>query len=287
MNKTWKNGRLIGADKAVVSVSDRGFMYGDGVFETMRVYNRIVFKIDEHMARLERSLKTIRIKPPYSKSHLKKVIYNLLKTNKLKNAYIRITVTRGEGRFGIEQKDMLRPNTVIVAKEFSPYPDRMFKKGISCRIVGTRQNEHSSISSVKSLNFLNYIMARFEAKDSGSDEAIVLNTKGHVAEAVTSNIFIVKGRSISTPSIASGALPGITRSVVIDIAKSLGIKVSQKTVSRRELLAAEEVFLTNSLAELLPVTSIDRKKIGRGLPGPVTKLMHNAYRIEVTRQSTK
>lgn len=287
MNKAWINGKVIAADKARISIFDRGFMYGDGVFETMRCYAGAVFKIDEHMARLERSLRKIRIRPPYSKSHLKSAIYDLLEANKLKSAYVRITITRGEGRFGIEHKDKLKPNTVIVAKEFGGYPRRILEKGISCRVVDTRQNERSILSGIKSLNFLNYIMARFEAKDRASDEAIVLNTKGYVTEAVTSNVFIVKGPSIATPSIASGALPGITRSVIMKLAKKLDIKISEKAISYKELLNAREVFLTNSLAEVLPVIRIGRKKIGRGLPGDITKLLHLSYQKEVLREALK
>ena len=284
MSKVWINSKMVSTDKARISIFDRGFMYGDGVFETMRCYEGVVFKIDEHMARLEKSLSKVRIKPPYSKNYLKNAIYNLLEANKLKSAYIRLAITRGEGRLGIEHKDKLRPNTVIVAKEFGGYPDRMFNKGISCRVVDIYQNERSPLSGIKSLNFLNYIMARFEAKDSGSDEAIILNTKGYVAEAVTSNIFIVKSDSIATPSIANGALPGITRSIIIEIAKRLDIKVVEKSISHKELLNAREVFLTNSLAEVLPVIKIDRKKIGRGLPGEITKILHVSYQKEVLRE---
>ena len=287
MNKAWINNKLVDINKARISIFDRGFMYGDGVFETMRSYRGVVFKIDEHMSRIERSLKMVRIRPQYTKNHLKKAIYELLETNKLKSAYIRLTTTRGEGRFGIEHKDGLRANTVIVAKEFNGYPDRIFKKGIRCHVSNMRQNEYSPLSGIKSLNFLNYIMARFEAKDSGSDEAIVLNAKGHVAEAVTSNVFIVKESSIATPSIVSGALPGITRSIIIEIAGKLNIKVSEKSISCKELLSAREVFLTNSLAEVLPVIKIDRKKIGRGLPGDITKLLHASYQKEVTRETLK
>lgn len=287
MSKVWMDKRIVDAKKASISVFDRGFMYGDGVFETMRAYAGVVFKIDAHMARLERSLKTARIKLPYSKSYLKREICKLLAINKLKSAYIRLTVTRGEGRFGIEYKDVLKPHVVIVAKEFSSYPDETFRKGISCRVVSIRQNDSSPLANIKSLNFMSYIMARFEAKDAGCDEAILLNTKGRVAEAVTSNVFIVKGNSIVTPSIDSGALPGITRGVVIGMAKRLGMRVVEKPVSYRELLGAREVFLTNSLAEVLSVVKVGRKRIGHGIPGDITKLLRIAYQKEVIREVLK
>ena len=285
MSKVWVNKKFFNIDKARISIFDRGFLYGDGVFETMRGYAGAVFKIDEHLDRLGRSLKVIGIRLPYSKNYLKKEIYRLIAVNKLKNAYIRLTLTRGEGRFGIEHKDALKPNVVIVAKKFTSYPGWMFDKGISCHVVKIRQNELSPISNVKSLNFLGYIMARFEAKAAGAYEAILLNTKDHIAEAATSNLFIVKGNTVMTPSITSGALPGITRAVIIKIAKSLGLKVIEKSLFYKELMNSDEVFLTNSLAEVLPVTKIDRKMIGLGLPGDITKLLHISYQKEVTRNS--
>lgn len=284
MKKVWINKKLFDIDKARVSVFDRGFMYGDGVFETMRSYAGVVFKIDEHLDRLARSLKAAGIKFPYSNSYLKKEIYRLLGVNNIKNAYIRLTITRGEGRFGIEHKDALKPNVVIVAKGFGSYPGWMFKKGISARVVGMRQNDLSPLAGIKSLNFMNYIMARFEAKESGCDEAIILNTKGRVAEAVTSNIFTVKGNIVVTPPITDGALPGITRAVIIKAAKKLGLRVIEKSLSYKDLMGSDEVFLTNSLAEVLPVTKIDRKSIGAGLPGQVTNLLRASYQHQVIHE---
>ncbi len=277
MNKVWINGKLIDMNKASISIFDRGFMYGDGVFETMRSYDGEVFMIDEHLRRLARSLKTVAIKAPYSREYLKKEICRLISVNRLKEAYIRLTVTRGEGRFGIEHKDILKPNVVIIAKKFEGYPKWMIDKGISCRTVRIRQNELSPLSGVKSLNFLNYILARFEAKDEGADEAIVLNTKGYVAESPTSNIFMVKGKTLITPTIDSGALPGITRDIIMRLAKKLGLRIIEKRVSHKELIKSDEVFLTNTLAEILPVTLIDRRKVGSGVPGPITELLLLTY----------
>ncbi|MCX5678840.1 MAG: aminodeoxychorismate lyase [Candidatus Omnitrophica bacterium] len=281
MKKVWINKKLFDMDKARVSIFDRGFMYGDGVFESMRSYAGVVSKIDEHLGRLARSLKTTGIKSPYSNSYLKKEIYRLLGVNNLKNAYIRLTITRGEGRFGVEHKDVFKPSVVIIAKEFDRYPDWMFEKGISAHIVSTRQNDLSPLAGVKSLNYLNYIMARFEAKKSGCEEAIILNTKGRIVEAVTSNIFIVKRNAIVTPLITDGALPGVTRAVIIKIAKKLGFRVIEKSLSPKELMNSDEIFLTNSLAEVLPVTKIDRKPIGAGIPGHVTNLLRISYQNQI------
>lgn len=273
MSKVWINKKLLDANKARISIFDRGFMYGDGLFETMRSFSGKVFEIDEHLDRLGRSLKTIGIRAPYSKNYLKKEIYRLLGANALKDAYIRLTVTRGEGRFGIERKDPQKPNVVIFAKKFEGYPERIFRQGISARVVSMRQDGLSPLSGIKSLNFLGHIIARFRAKDAGADEAIILNTKGCVAEAATSNVFTVKRGVIITPSLASGILPGITRAVIIRLAKRLSLKVIEKSLSYRELLKSDEIFLTNSLAGVLPVTKVDRKTIGSGRPGEITRLL--------------
>jgi branched-chain amino acid aminotransferase len=277
------NGMLVDSDKAKVSVFDRGFMYGDGVFETMRSYAGTVFRIDAHLKRLFTSCDVLGIRPPTGRKRLEEAVYRALAANRLKCAYIKVAVTRGEGRLGIGHQDRFRPNAVIVAKEFEGYPEWMFSKGISAKVAGIRQNDLSVLSRIKSMNFLGYIIARSEAKAMGYDEAIVANTKGHIAEAATSNIFLVKKETLITPSLLSGILPGITRSVVIAIARRLGLPVREKAVTRNELIAADEVFLTNSLAEVLPVRAVDGRCIGSGVPGDVTKLLHISYQKEVIR----
>lgn len=283
MQKIWINGKLVISDKAKISVFDRGFMYGDGAFETMRSYAGKVFKLDRHIDRLLVALKALRIEHKYSKEYLCGAIYKALKVNGLSSAYIKLVVTRGEGRFGISYKDKFSPNTIITAKDFSGYPGWMFDMGVSANITGV-QNEQSVMSGIKTLNYLPYIMARFDAKDRGSDEAILTNTKGFITEAATSNIFIVKKNKLVTPSIGSGILPGISRGVVIEIAKKLKMSVKERLVSRTELFSADELFLTNSLAEVLPVTKVDSKPVGSGIVGPITKLLHISYQKEVIRE---
>lgn len=281
----WINGRFIDIDKARVSVFDRGFLYGDGVFETMRSYAGIVFRSGDHIDRFFNSLKVVRIKSPHDKIYLKKIIYNTLKVNGLKNAYIRLSMTRGEGKFKIGYKDAFRPNVMVVAKDFEEYPLWMYKTGLSANVIkGICRNERSALSSIKSLNFLGLIVGRIYAKEAGYDEAILTNTKGHIAEAATSNVFLVKRERIVTPSLASGILPGITRGVIIEIAKRLKVKVAEKLVTRRELLNADEVFLTNSLAEVLPVTRVDSSKIASGRVGECTKLFRISYQKEVIKE---
>lgn len=283
MSKIWINGKFFDPGKAKISVFDRGFLYGDGAFETMRSYAGVVFKLDDHLDRLFKSLKILKIKQPRSKKFLSDAICKSLKINNLLGAYIRLAVTRGEGRFGIGHTDAFVPNVIIVAKEFEGYPEWMFSKGISAGIIGV-QNEYSVISRIKTQNYLNYILARFDAKEAGFDEAILTNTKGYVTEGATSNIFLVRADKIITPSLNSGVLPGITRSVIINIAKKLKLRIKEKFVSCRELVKADEVFLTNSLAEVLPVTRIDSKTIGSGLVGPLTKLLHISYQKQVIRE---
>ncbi len=282
MNRTWINGKFFDSDKAKISVFDRGFMYGDGVFETMRSYAGIIFKLDAHLDRLLRSLEILKIRHDYSKNYLKNALYKSLQLNKLASAYIKLTITRGVGRFGISYEDSFVPNLVIVAKEFEGYPDWMFGRGISAKVIA-HTNDQSTLSKIKTLNYLPYILARFDAQGKGFDEAILINTKGHITEGATSNIFLVKRNSIVTPSLDSGILPGVTRSVIIDMAKRLKISVKERPISHQELLNADEVFLTNSLAEVLPVTRVDSKMVGDGRVGDLTKLLHISYQKRVIK----
>jgi len=285
--KTWIDNKFVDIKDARVSVFDRGFLYGDGAFETMRGYAGSVFRLDGHMKRLFESLSVLRIKPPRSRKYLTSVIKRLLVINGLKSAYIRFAVTRGQGGFGIGYKDSFASNTVIIAKEFTGYPGWMHKTGISASAVKIRQNESSPLCAIKSMNYLNYIMARFYAKDGGYDEAIMTNTKGFVTEAATSNVFIVKDKVLITPSPDSGILPGITRGVVLEIARKLKIKTREAHVLPGALIRADEVFLTNTLAEVLPVTRIGPRRIGNEKPGEITKLLHLAYQKQVIRETLK
>ena len=276
--KAWMNGRYVDMKDAKVPISDRGFLYGDGLFETMRCYNGKVFKLTEHISRLFRSSEVIKMMVPYSRRELERATCLLLKANRLKDAYVRLTVTRGEGSFALMRSRAVQPNVVITAKEFKGYPKNFYSRGISAQISDIRQDERSPLSGIKSLNFLDHIVARIRAQDDGFDEAILINTKGHISEAATSNIFLIKDGCLLTPSLDGGILPGITRCVVIHVAGKLGIKVAERSISSKELLGADEVFLTNSLAEILSVVKVNRARIGAGSPGRITKLLHAAYR---------
>lgn len=285
MTKVFLCTKFVPVKNAKISITDRGFLYGDGVFETMRCYAGTVYMLDRHLDRLYGALAALKIKAPCSKKKLSSLIYRSLAVNKLTSAYIRVAVTRGEGRLGITHKDALAPSLVIVAKDFEGYPAWMHTTGISAKVVGITQNEYSPLSRIKSANFLSYILARQEAQDAGFDEAILLNTRGQVAEAATSNIFLVKDGALVTPSLISGILPGITRGAVIEIAKRLKIRVVERPVKPAELLRADEIFLTNSLAELIPVIRIGRTRIGSGRPGPLTRLLHLSYQKRVITET--
>jgi len=282
--KVWINKKLVDVNKAKVSVLDRGFLYGDGLFETMRSYAGTVFKIDEHLDRLFAASKIIKIKIPYERKYLKYAIYRSLEANKLKSAYVRLTVTRGERGLGANSGHPMVPNIVIYASEFNGYEDWKYKRGIRVKVATTRQNEYSPLSRIKSLNFLNYILARSSTQREGYDDAILMNTEGYITEGATSNIFLVKRGVITTPSLSSGIIPGIARGVILQIAKRLRLKTRERFVRHRDLLNAEEVFLTNSMAEVLPVTKIGFEKVGDDKPGPVTKLLHISYQKEVIKE---
>jgi branched-chain amino acid aminotransferase len=269
---------------AKVPVLDRGFLYGDAVFDTMRSYAGVIFKPDEHIQRLLRGLSALGIKKPHSAAWFKNIVYRSLAINRLKNAYIRVTVTRGEGAFNIGRKNINKPNVVIIVKEFEGYPDSAYDKGISACIVPIRQDERSPVAGIKTANYLPQILSRYHAQKNGYDEAILRNIKGNVVEASTSNIFLVKSGIITTPGLDSGLLGGITRGTVIGIIKKLRLGFAEKKISPRQLISADEIFLTNSLIEILPVVRIGSKKIGPGRPGEITKLVRISYQKEVARE---
>ncbi|MFA5143705.1 MAG: aminotransferase class IV [Candidatus Omnitrophota bacterium] len=276
--KVWINGRCLCPADAKIAVYDRGFLYGDGLFETMRSFNGKVFKLDEHLSRLWRSARVLRIKVPYPKKRLKAAVCRTLDAAGLKDAYIRLMVTRGGGIFTFRPGSLrAAPSVVIIVKKFGPYPARLYSSGISAKISGIKQDESSPLAGIKSLNFLKYILARIDARESGFDDAILLNTKGNVAEAATSNIFLVRRGRLITPSLMSGALPGITRDAVIRMAKKMRISVKERVVFRRELFSADEIFFTGSLAGILPVAKIGGHPVGRGRPGEVTRLLYEKW----------
>lgn len=273
------NGDLVPAGEARISVFDHGFLYGDGLFETMRAYNGRVFKLKEHLARLEKSARLMELNVPWSRENLELAIYALLDKNEIANAYIRLTVTRGEGPVGIDPALCHEPNLVIIAREMPVYNEKMYNEGIKIIIVNTRRNlPEACPPELKSLNFLNNILAKTELNRAGVTEGIMLNYRGEVTEGTVSNVFILKSGRLLTPARECGILPGITRDTVLEIARDSGIPAAEEVLGPGDLLYAEEVFLTNSGSEIVPVVQIGDAVIGGGNPGPVTWQILERYR---------
>lgn len=278
------NNKLVPEEEALISVFDHGFLYGDGIYETMRAYKGIVFMIDEHIKRLFRSGDLIRLKISMSHEEVKEAIYKTLRKNNLKEAYIRLSISRGRGEIGLDPELCQGPTFVIIAKEFRKYPRKLYEKGVKASIVKTRRNAPEALNpKIKSLNFLNNILAKIEAKESDAYEAIMLNSRGYLTEGTTSNIFFVKNKTLYTPSVEAGILDGITRGIVIRTAKAKGIKVEEGLYIPEELYKADEAFITNTTLEILPIINVDEKTIGNGIPGPITKDLHRGYREGIER----
>ncbi len=273
------NGRYLKKSDAKVSFLDHGLLYGDGVFETLRAYNKKIFRPDEHFKRLHNSAKKIYLKIPLNSIKLNYIIYKLIKLNNLRNAYIRVTVTRGPGEPGINPGLCKSPTQAVYVKEFKGYTDGIYSKGVDAVTVSTMKNHPEAINpSIKSCNFLNNIIAGIEAKSKNAFEGIMLSREGWVAEGCVSNIFISAGNTLLTPPPGVGALDGITRREVIELAAKSGIKVIEKKFKKNKLHESQECFLTNTLLEIMPVTRIDGKTIGNGKPGKFTKLMMKKYK---------
>jgi branched-chain amino acid aminotransferase len=273
------NGKIVGSRDAVVSVFDHGFLYGDGIYETMRVYDGVVFMLDQHIRRLFRSASLIGLSIPLDVDQLKIAIYETLIANTLRNAYIRLTVSRGRGPIGLDPDLCVEPTIVVVAQELKEYPGAFYKNGIYLIISETRRNIKEAIDPrIKSLNFLNNILAKIEAKKKGAYEAIMLNVKGHLAEGTISNLFFYRNNILCTPSAECGILDGITRGVVMELAQREGIRVKEDKFTKKDIYSAEEVFLTNTTMEVMPVSKIDDRTYA---VSKIAKLLRGLYRQEV------
>ncbi len=277
------DGKLVPASQAKVSVYDHGFLYGDGVFEGLRIYNRRVFRLDAHLGRLYRSAKAIWLQPPLTQNEMKAAIQSTVAANRLEDGYIRAIFSRGFGDLGLDPRKCPTPTTVIIADKISLYPAEVYEQGMECITVSTRRNRPDTLSpQIKSLNYLNNIMAKIESIRAGVPECIMLNERGFVAECSADNVFIVhqdlRGRiELRTPPISAGALEGITRDAVIELAEKMGVKVAEKNLTLFDLYNAREAFLTGSGAEVVPMTRLDMREIGDGKPGEITKQLMAAY----------
>ena len=275
------NGEYVPAEEARVSVFDRGFLYGDGIYETLRVYGGRVFKLEEHLVRLERSAQLIRMDPPLSREAFAEAIDTCLKVNDLLDALVRIGVSRGEASEpGLDPALVAGPPTVVIApRSFEPYPEAMYEAGIRAAVVSVRRTPTEALNpAIKSTNFLNNILAKMEALGAGADEAIMLNTDGHIAEGTTTNIFWVAGYTLCTPPLEAGVLDGVTRSVTITLAEDLDCQILEVLRGQSALEEAEEVFVTSTSYEIMPVTSIDGKPVGSGRAGPMSLELLSKFR---------
>jgi branched-chain amino acid aminotransferase len=283
--KVYIDGKYFDEKNAKVSVFDHGLLYGDGIFEGIRAYNGRVFKLKEHIDRLFCSAKALLLDIPLTHSAVMLAVLNTCRRNTMRDGYIRLIVTRGVGTLGLNPNRCKHPSIIVIADRIQLYPEEMYKKGMAIVTVPTTRNHHNAINpAIKSLNYLNNILAKLEANIAGVEEAIMLNTSGYVAECTGDNIFIVKGGQIFTPPLSAGALYGITRGVVMELAKNADINVSEPDLTRYDLFNADECFLTGTGAELIPVTKIDGRMIGNGKPGSVTRNLVEKYH-ELTQVS--
>ena len=276
--KIYIDGRFYDEGAAKVSVFDHGLLYGDGVFEGIRAYSGRVFKLKEHIDRLFCSAKAILLTIPMAPADLCAAVVETCRKNKVRDGYIRLVVTRGVGTLGLNPNKCGRPSIIIIAGKIQLYPPEFYEKGLTIVTVPTTRNLHSALNpAIKSLNYLNNILAKIEANNAGCEEAIMLNAEGYVAECTGDNLFLVKGRQLLTPPLSAGALYGITRGTVMELAEAAGLEVSEPNLTRYDVFNADECFLTGTGAELVPVVKVDGRIIGDGNPGPVTRDLVRAY----------
>lgn len=285
MGLIYINGELLPTEEAKISVFDRGLLYGDGVFEGIRCYNGNIFKLDEHLERLYASAQAIWLKIPLSFEEMKKAVIETVRVNNLKDCYIRLIVTRGSLGLGIDPWEVDNPTVIIIADKIRVFPEELYEKGLTAVTVATRRSPTDVLDPrVKSLNYLHNILARIEARLAGAAEGIMLNHQGYVTEATVDNVFIVHKGTLYTPIVTIGVLPGITRAVVIELAtKHLELPIKEALLTRYDLYNADEVFLTGTAVEIVPVVKIDGRVIGDGKPGKITKELRKIF-YEYARQ---
>lgn len=288
MSVVYVNGEFVDREKASVSVFDHGFLYGDGVFEGIRAYDGVIFKLDDHLKRLYNMSKALLLDIPLSKEEMTEKICETMRRNNLRDAYIRLVVSRGKGDLGLDPFKCSNPTVIIIADKISLYPEEMYQKGLKIITSSYRRNSIQTLDpQIKSLNYLNNILAKIEAVKAGYPEALLLNVDGYVVECTGDNVFIVSNGILYTPPSAAGALGGITRATVIDIAKKLGIPFEEKYFSLFNVYTADECFLTGTAAEAIPVTEVDSRIIGEGKPGEITNRIIEEFKKIRTLYGTK
>jgi branched-chain amino acid aminotransferase len=276
--KVYIGGKLYEKSDAKISVFDHGLLYGDGVFEGIRSYSGKVFRLQQHVDRLYHSAQGIHLQIPMTREEMARAIIETLSVNKLVDAYIRVIVTRGAGSLGLDPRKTTDPQVIIITDQISLYPEELYEHGLKIITSGTTRNHPNALNPrIKSLNYLNNIMAKIEGTNAGCLEALMLNHKGEVAECTGDNIFVMTRGVIHTPSIDSGILEGITRDAVIELARQAGYAVVERTMDRYDVYNADECFLTGTAAELIPVVECDGRVLGSGRPGPVTRELRQRF----------
>jgi len=276
--KIYIDGKYRSERDAKISVFDHGLLYGDGIFEGIRAYNGRVFKLKEHIDRLFHSAKAILLSIPISHAQMMSAVVETCRRNQIHDGYIRLLVTRGIGTLGLNPNRCKNPSVIIIADKIQLYPPELYRKGMAIVTVPTVRNLHSALNpAIKSLNYLNNILAKIEANIAGCEEAIMLNAEGYVSECTGDNVFVVKEDQLLTPPLSAGALYGITRRTVMEMATESGMKVTEPNLTRYDLFNADECFLCGTGAEIVPVVSIDGRVIGNGKPGPVTRRLVTQY----------
>lgn len=285
--KIYLNGKFVKKEDAKVSVFDHGLLYGDGCFEGIRSYGKVVFRLKDHIDRLYETAHTMMINIPLTRKQMMDAVVETLKANKLSDAYIRLVVTRGEGDLGLDPRKCYgKPSIIIIADKISLYPAELYQKGMDIITVPTVKNHNEAINPMlKSLNYLNNILAKIEAVNSGYSEAIMMDSQGYVCECTGDNIFIIKNGVLSTPR--QGRLKGITREAVLDIAKAMKVPTEETLITRHEVFIADECFLTGTGAEIIPVIKVDGRVIGTGKPGPLTKKILDSFHKLTKTDGTK
>lgn len=276
--KIYIGGKLFDKEDAKISVYDHGLLYGDGIFEGIRSYGGKVFRMDEHLDRLWNSAKAIWLQIPMSKAEMAKAINDTLAVNGIKDGYIRVVVTRGVGTLGLDPNRCDNPQVIIIADKISLYPDELYKKGLEIITVSVARSHPAALSPrIKSLNYLNNILAKIEGLQAGCIEALMLNHKGEIAECTGDNIFLVRQGRLLTPPIDAGILEGVTRDSVIGLARKMGVAVCEIPLTKHDVYIADECFLTGTAAEVIPVVKLDSRPIGDGVPGPITQKLMAAF----------
>ncbi|MBG9800316.1 branched-chain-amino-acid transaminase [Brevibacillus laterosporus] len=282
------NGKFVEKENAKISVYDHGFLYGDGIFEGIRVYNGNVFRLQEHIERLYESALSIMLVIPMKIEEMMDAVVETVRKNELRDAYIRLVISRGDGDLGLDPRSCKKANIVIIVEQLRLFPQELYETGLKIVTVPTRRNKPDALNpKIKSLNYLNNVMVRMEASMAGVSEALMLNSEGYVTEGSGDNIFLVKKGVIYTPPTYLGALDGITRQVIMDIARELGYVIKEEPFTRHDVYIADEVFLTGTAAEVISVSEVDARIIRDGKPGPVTKQLLEEFRRYVQEDGVK